>query len=70
MKKLHKTPFIILLAVYDQWDLTPEITFSANFADEVNIGKDYGGQGEALYDFMLNAGSAVAEDFLGKKLSS
>ena len=52
-----------LLAVYNQWDLTPEISFSANFTDEVSIGFDSGGQGFALYDFVLNAGSAASANF-------
>ncbi|MCD2260066.1 RagB/SusD family nutrient uptake outer membrane protein [Psychroserpens luteolus] len=52
-----------LLAVYNQWDLTPEISLSANFTDEVSVGFDSGGQGFALYDFVLNAGSAAAQDF-------
>ena len=52
-----------LLAVYNQWDLTPEISLSANFTDEIAIGFDSGGQGFALYDFVINAGSAAAFDF-------
>ncbi|MDT0557490.1 RagB/SusD family nutrient uptake outer membrane protein [Ichthyenterobacterium sp. W332] len=52
-----------LLGVYDQWDLTPEISLSANFCDEVSIGFDSGGQGLALYDFVLNAASDAARDF-------
>ena len=52
-----------LLAVYNQWDLTPEISLSANFTDEIAVGADSGGQGFALYDFVLNAGSAAASDF-------
>lgn len=52
-----------LLGVYDQWDLTPEISLSANFTDEIAIGFDSGGQGFALYDFVLNPASAAASDF-------
>ncbi len=52
-----------LLNVYDQWDLTPEIALASNFCDEVSVGFDSGGQGFALYDFVLNAGSAAASDF-------
>lgn len=52
-----------LLAVYNQWDLTPEISLAANFTDEIAIGFDSGGQGFALYDFVINAGSAAAFDF-------
>jgi hypothetical protein len=52
-----------LLAVYDDWDLTPEISLSANFTDEIAIGFDSGGQGVALYDFVLNAASAASSDF-------
>lgn len=52
-----------VLAVYNQWDLTPEISLSANFTDEISVGFDSGGQGFALYDFVINAGSAAASDF-------
>lgn len=52
-----------LLAVYNEWDLTPEISLAANFTDEVAVGFDSGGQGFALYDFVVNAGSAAASDF-------
>lgn len=52
-----------LLAVYDQWDITPEIALSSNFTDELAIGFDSGGQGFALYDFVLNAGSTAASNF-------
>lgn len=52
-----------LLAVYNQWDLTPEISLSANFTDEISVGFDSGGQGFALYDFVINAGSAAPQDF-------
>ncbi|WP_299128315.1 RagB/SusD family nutrient uptake outer membrane protein [uncultured Winogradskyella sp.] len=52
-----------LLAVYGQLDLTPEIALSANFTDEIAIGFDSGGQGFALYDFVLNAESAAASSF-------
>jgi len=54
---------LAMLGVYDQWDLTPEISLSANFTDEVAIGFDSGGQGFALYDFVMNSGSAAAFDF-------
>jgi len=52
-----------LLAVYDDWDLTPEISLSANFTDEIAIGFDSGGQGFALYDFVMNAASAAPRNF-------
>ena len=52
-----------LLAVYNQWDLTPEISLSANFTDEIAIGFDSGGQGFALYDFVMNSASAAPFDF-------
>jgi len=52
-----------VLAVYNQWDLTPEIALASNFTDELAVGFDSGGQGFALYDFVLNAGSAAASDF-------
>lgn len=52
-----------LLGIYDQWDLTPEISLAANFCDEVAVGFDSGGQGFALYDFVLNPASAAASDF-------
>ena len=52
-----------LLSVYNQWDLTPEIAFASNFTDELSIGFDSGGQGFALYDFVLNAGSVAASNF-------
>ena len=49
-----------LLGVYDQFDYTPAIQFSANFTDEISIGFDSGGQGLALYGFQLNAASAIS----------
>ena len=52
-----------LLAVYDQIDVTPEHALSSNFTDEIAIGFDSGGQGFALYDFVLNAASTAAFDF-------
>jgi len=52
-----------LLAIYNQLDTTPKISMAANFCDEIAIGFDNGGQGIALYDFVLNAGSAAAADF-------
>ncbi|WP_299336920.1 RagB/SusD family nutrient uptake outer membrane protein [uncultured Psychroserpens sp.] len=52
-----------LLAVYNQWDVTPEIALSSNFTDELSVGFDSGGQGFALYDFVINAGSTAASDF-------
>jgi hypothetical protein len=52
-----------LFAVYNQMDLTPSIALSANFCDEISIGFDSGGQGFALYDFVLNAASTAAADF-------
>lgn len=52
-----------LLAVYNQWDLTPEISLASNFTDEIAIGFDSGGQGFALYDFVMNAASDAPFDF-------
>jgi hypothetical protein len=52
-----------ILALYRQLDTTPEIAFSSNFTDELAIGFDSGGQGFALYDFVLNAGSVAASNF-------
>ncbi|MEM9678759.1 MAG: RagB/SusD family nutrient uptake outer membrane protein [Bacteroidota bacterium] len=52
-----------LLAVYNQWDTTPEISLAANFCDEIAIGFDSGGQGAALYDFVLNPASDAATNF-------
>lgn len=52
-----------LLAVYNQWDLTPEIALASNFTDEVSVGFDSGGQGFALYDFVLTPASAAGSDF-------
>lgn len=57
-----------LLALYNQVDITPAISLSANFTDEVAVGFDSGGQGFALYDFVLNAGSAAAADFWVRNL--
>ncbi|QSS97756.1 RagB/SusD family nutrient uptake outer membrane protein [Psychroflexus sp. ALD_RP9] len=52
-----------LSGVYNRLDLTPNITFNANFTDEVSIGLDNGGQGLALYAFNLNAGSTASSNF-------
>ena len=52
-----------LLGVYNEWDLTPEIALASNFTDEVTIGFDSGGQGQALYGFQLNPASAAASNF-------
>ena len=52
-----------LLALYGQLDTTPEIALSSNFTDELAIGFDSGGQGFALYDFVINAGSVAASNF-------
>lgn len=52
-----------VLSVYSQLDVTPEIALSANFTDEIAVGFDSGGQGFALYDFVLNAGSTAASNF-------
>ena len=52
-----------LFAVYNQFDTTPEISLASNFTDEISIGFGTGGQGFALYDFVLNSGSAAASDF-------
>jgi hypothetical protein len=52
-----------LFAVYNQFDITPEISLASNFTDEISIGTGTGGQGFALYDFVLNAASAAGSDF-------
>lgn len=52
-----------LLAVYNQVDVTPEIALAANFTDEVAVGFDSGGQGFALYDFVITAASTAASNF-------
>ncbi len=52
-----------LSGLYDDLDVTPNITFNANFTDEVSIGLDNGGQGLALYSFNLNAGSTASSNF-------
>jgi hypothetical protein len=52
-----------LLGVYGQLDITPEIALAGNFTDELAVGFDSGGQGFALYDFVLNAASAAGTDF-------
>lgn len=57
-----------IIGLYDQLDLTPEISLSANFTDEIAIGFDSGGQGVALYDFVLNPGSAAAVNFWTRNL--
>lgn len=52
-----------LFGLYAGLDTTPEIAFSSNFTDELSIGFDSGGQGLALYGFVLNAGSVVSTNF-------
>ena len=52
-----------LLALYDDLDTTAEIALASNFTDEISIGAGTGGQGFAVYDFVLNAASAGAENF-------
>ncbi|WP_386127635.1 RagB/SusD family nutrient uptake outer membrane protein [Winogradskyella litorisediminis] len=45
------------------FDTTPEIALASNFTDEISIGAGTGGQGFALYDFVLNPTSAAASNF-------
>ena len=52
-----------LLAVYNQWDLTPEISLASNFCDEISIGFDSGGQGLQLYGFVQTPATASGADF-------
>lgn len=52
-----------VLGLYNEMDTTPKISLAANFTDEIAIGFDNGGQGIALYDFVLNAASNAASDF-------
>ena len=52
-----------LLSLYDILDTTAEIALASNFTDEISIGAGTGGQGFALYDFVLNAASAGPENF-------
>jgi hypothetical protein len=52
-----------VLAVYNQWDLSPEIALASNFCDEVAVGFDSGGQGFALYDFVLTPADAAPFNF-------
>ncbi len=52
-----------LIGLYAGLDTTPSIAFSSNFTDELSIGFDSGGQGVALYGFVLNAGSGAATSF-------
>ncbi len=46
-----------LYGLYNQLDLTPEITFNSIFTDELGIGIQNGGQGLSDYSFALNPGS-------------
>lgn len=48
-----------LFGVYDRFDITPDIAFTAIFTDELAIGFDSGGQGLQDYGFTLNAGSTA-----------
>lgn len=52
-----------LLGLYNQWDLTPEISLASNFCDEISIGFDSGGQGLALYGFVQTPATASGADF-------
>lgn len=52
-----------LYGLYNQFDLTPEIAFTAIFTDELAIGFDNGGQGLTDYGFILNAGSTAPANF-------
>lgn len=51
------------------FDITPEIALSSNFCDEISIGAGTGGQGFALYDFVLNPTSAASSNFWIRNLS-
>ncbi len=48
-----------ILGSYNQFDYTPSIQWASNFTDEIAIGPDNGGQGQAVYSGIVNAGSAV-----------
>ncbi len=58
-----------ILGVYDNFDITAEIAFTAIFTDELSIGTENGGQGLQDYGFTLNAGSN-APTFLWTKYYS
>lgn len=52
-----------LLGLLAEVDTTQEIALSSNFTDEIAIGFDSGGQGFALYDFVLTPASAASSNF-------
>lgn len=52
-----------LFGVYNRWDLSPEISFTTNFTDEISIGFDSGGQGLALFGFVLTPASTAPANF-------
>ncbi|WP_024478893.1 RagB/SusD family nutrient uptake outer membrane protein [Cellulophaga baltica] len=53
-----------LFAVYDNYDLTPEIAFNAEYTDEVARGFAGGGQGQNTgLAYILNSGSAASTTF-------
>lgn len=48
-----------ILGTYNQFDYTPSIQWASNFTDEIAIGPDNGGQGQAVYSGIVNTGSAI-----------
>ncbi|MEO9871135.1 RagB/SusD family nutrient uptake outer membrane protein [Ekhidna sp.] len=48
-----------ILGTYNQFDYTPSMQWASNFTDEIAIGPDNGGQGQAVYSGIVNTGSAV-----------
>ncbi|MGF1555618.1 RagB/SusD family nutrient uptake outer membrane protein [Paucihalobacter sp.] len=52
-----------VLGMLREFDINPEIALASNFCDEISIGFDSGGQGFALYDFVLTPASSAASDF-------
>jgi len=52
-----------VLGLYGNLDTTPEIALASNFTDELAIGFDSGGQGFALYDFVITAASTASSNF-------
>lgn len=59
-----------LYGLYNQFDLTPEIAFTAIFTDELAIGFDNGGQGLTDYGFILDAGSTAPANFWVRNYSA
>lgn len=52
-----------VLGLYNNFDITPQISLSSNFTDEVSIGAGTGGQGFALYDFVIDPSTAASNTF-------